>query len=88
MKIYLCPGIRSHVSSFVGTGSDQKIACMFLRDSEDTVLITKDPEFVLSIEEKINLKLNNHRLKPVGWDYGLKVRIRVASTTRPNRVPF
>jgi hypothetical protein len=23
-------------------------------------------------------KLNNHRLKPVGWCYGLKVRIRVA----------
>ena len=22
-------------------------------------------------------KLNNHRLKPVGWGYGLKVRIRV-----------
>ncbi|TAL86975.1 MAG: hypothetical protein EPN69_15300 [Rhodanobacter sp.] len=24
------------------------------------------------------LQLNNHRLKPVGWYYGLKVRIRVA----------
>ena len=22
-------------------------------------------------------RLNNHRLKPVGWNYGLKVRIRV-----------
>ena len=22
-------------------------------------------------------QLNNHRLKPVGWNYGLKVRIRV-----------
>jgi hypothetical protein len=61
MKIYLCPGIRSHVASFVGTSSGQKIACMFLRDSEDTVLITKDPEFILGIEEKINLKINGRR---------------------------
>ena len=26
----------------------------------------------------LELELNNHRLKPVGWCCGLKVRIRVA----------
>ncbi len=34
------------------------------------------------------IQLNNHRLKPVGLNYGLKVRIRVALTTRLNRAPL
>ena len=34
------------------------------------------------------LRLNNHRLKPVGLNYGLKVRIRVDLTTRLILVPI
>ena len=50
-------------------------------------LLTSGHEDNLIVSDFPKPPLNNHRLKPVGLNYGLKVRIRVDWTTRLNRVP-